>query len=61
MNCKATVRLENDVFTFVGSHKLYQVNDRSYIDNPQLLNATKERCAKEQVAKKYNFHQEAAK
>ena len=61
MNCKATVRLENDVFTLVGDHELYHVNDRAYIDNLQLLNATKERCAKEQVAKKDIFDQEAAK
>ena len=61
MNCKAQVVLEDNVFTLVDSHELYHENDHAFIDNINLLNSTKERCSKEQIAKKDIFDQETAK
>lgn len=61
MNCNAKVCLQNNVFTLVGDHALYHENDFVFIDSLKLLNATKERCAKEQIAKRDIFDQEAAK
>jgi hypothetical protein len=55
------VVLKNDVFTLVGDHELYHKNEQDYIDSLHLVNATKERCAKEQIAKKDIFDQETAK
>ena len=56
--CTARLLLKDNAFILVGDHSAFHGNDKDYIENMKLRNATKERCHQEPASIKDIFDQE---